>query len=301
MRRTPGGNIADMVIAIVAALAAGASFAVAGVLQQRAAATRPQNESLSFRLVADLLHQRLWLVGLAIAVASYFFQALALAFGPLALVQPLVVTELVFAVPISARLQHGKLGVREWAGVIAVSAGLALAITAADPRGGNPLPGIGKWLTVLPAVGVVAIGAALTGRALHDTVRASMFGFAAATTLGTEAALLQSTTAVFRSGVVNGFTSWQPYAMAISSIAGLLLVQSAYQAGPLAASLPVMDAFEPTVAVLIGVTIFGEHVRTATLPVAGTATGIVILMIGIVALDTSPVVHKLGSRQRKAG
>lgn len=152
---------------------------------------------------------------------------------------------------------------------------------------------------MLPAVGAVAIGAAVTGRALDDTVGASMFAFAAATTLGAEAALLQSTTKVFRSGVVNGFTSWPPYGMAVSSIAGLLLVQSAYQAGPLAASLPVLDTFEPTVAVLIGITVFGGHVRTGALPVAGTAIGIVTLVIGIFALDTSPVVHKLGARQRK--
>lgn len=83
------------------------------------------------------MRQPLWMVGIAVAFASYFFQALALAFGPLALVQPLVVTELVFAVPISARLQHQRLGVREWASRIAVSAGLAVAMTAADPSGGN--------------------------------------------------------------------------------------------------------------------------------------------------------------------
>ena len=288
-----------MLVTVLSALAAGGCFAAAGVMQQRVAATRPQDESMSLRLLTDLARQPLWLLGIGVAVLSYFFQALALAFGALAVVQPLVITELLFAIPVSARLQQSRLGVREWAGVVAVAGGLAIAIVSADPHGGNPLPSLHGWLLVLPAAGAIAAAAVVGGRMLRGTFRASLFAFAAATTLGTQAALLQATTKVFRGGVVHGLTSWQPYLMAVFAIGGLLLVQSAYQAGPLAASLPVIDATEPTVAVVIGFAIFDEQVRLTALSLAGTAVGIVVLIIGVVALDTSPLVHALYDRQRE--
>ena len=286
-----------MLITVLSSLAAGACFAAAGVVQQRVAATRPSEESLSFRLIIDLAQQPKWLAGIGLAVVSYFFQALALAFGPLAVVQPLVITELLFAIPVSARLQHSRLRAREWAGILGVAGGLAVAIAAADPAGGNPLPGATGWALVLPAVGGLAVVAVLVGRVVHGPVRASLFGFAAASALGTQAALLQSTTADFRGGPAAGFTSWHPYLMAVFSIVGLLLVQSAYQAGPLAASLPVIDAVEPTVAVVIGVAIFDEAIRTTPTALGLTAAGLLVLAAGIAVLDTSPVVHSLYQTQ----
>ena len=74
-----------MYVAIIAALIAGLFFAIGGVLQQRVASTRPEGESLSPRLIWDLLHQRLWVAGISCAVLSYVFQALALNFAPLPL------------------------------------------------------------------------------------------------------------------------------------------------------------------------------------------------------------------------
>lgn len=288
-----------MIVAVLGALIAGALFATGGVLQQREAATRPKDESLSVLLIVDLARQPLWLAGMAVAVLSYAFQALALAFGPLAVVQPLIITELIFAVPVSARLQHATLGLREWVGVLAVSGGLAVAIVAADPRGGDPLPGVSHWLYVLPAAAVLSVLAVVVGRLTTGTARAALFALAAAVTLGTQAALLQSTTEVFRGGVWHGLSSWEPYVMAVFAIGGLLLVQSAYQAGPLAASLPIIDAIEPTVAVVIAVAVFGEHIRTGALTGALSLLGIVLVLLGIAILDTSPLVAKLLATQEQ--
>lgn len=290
-----------MLVTVVAALAAGGCFAAAGVLQQSVAAGRPPDEALSIRLLFGLARQPRWLAGIAMAAVSYAFQALALAFGPLSVVQPLVVTELVFAIPISAALVHRRLRARDWAAVFAVAGGLSIAIAAADPRGGDPLPGLGQWLVVLLGASALALLAAGAGRTLRGTVRASLFGVAAATTLATQAALLQSTTELFRGGPVRGFTSWEPYMMTLFSAAGLVLVQSAYQAGPLAVSLPVIDATQPTVAVVIGVAAFHEQVRITALSLSGTAVGIVALCIGIVVLDTSPLVQLLYPKAYSTG
>lgn len=282
-----------MLIAVLAGLAAGACFAVSGLLQQQVASRRPADESMSLRLILDLARRRQWLAGLGLAVLSYALQALALAFGPLAVVQPLLVTELLFAIPISARIRGRRIGPREWAGALAVTAGLAVAIASANPHGGTPLARARDWVIVLAVVAVVTVGAVVAGQRREGTARAALFGGAAAVTLGAEAALLQATTRVFEGGLAHGFSSWEPYVMAVASISGLVLVQSAYQAGPLAVSLPVVDTLEPTVAVAIAVTIFGEQVSLSAGALAMTAVGIALLVAGIVDLDLSPVVHAL--------
>ncbi|WP_344015123.1 DMT family transporter, partial [Streptomyces thermospinosisporus] len=154
-----------MAIAVLASLAAGVCFAVAGVLQQWAASARPDSEALRVRLLGHLVRDRRWLCGIGLAVVAYGFQSLALAFGPLSLVQPLIVTELVFAVPLSARLHRMRLGRREWWGTGAVAAGLALALASARPQGGDPAAASAvSWALVTGGV-VAAACAALAGAA----------------------------------------------------------------------------------------------------------------------------------------
>lgn len=294
------GHRCAVIVAVVAGLAAGGCFAISGVLQQLVASRRPPDESMSPRLILDLARRPTWLAGLGLAILSYALQALALAFGPLAVVQPLLVTELLFAIPISVRLRGRRIGPREWSGAIAVACGLAVAIAVADPRGGTPLAALDDWVTVLAVVAVAATGAVLAGRRTRGPARAALFAAAAAVTLGVEAALLQATTRVFEGGAAHGFSSWEPYVMAVASISGLVLVQSAYQAGPLAVSLPIIDTVEPTVAVVIAVTIFGEQVNHSIAALAPTAVGIALVVGGILTLDTSPVVHDLYLVERAA-
>ena len=103
----------SILISAFAAITAGMALAATGVLQQRAASTRPTDEQFSLRMLANLARNKIWLTGIGAAVLSYGLQAVALAFGPLALVQPLVVSELLWAVPVSAKLRGIPLGRRE--------------------------------------------------------------------------------------------------------------------------------------------------------------------------------------------
>jgi multidrug transporter EmrE-like cation transporter len=98
-------------------------------------------------------------------------------------------------------------------------------------------------------------------------------------------------------GASTFFTAWQPYAMAVVAILGAIVQQSAFQAGPLPASVPVMDATEPAVAVCIGVFAFSEHVGTSVGSLALEALGVVLLLVGIVTLDRSPVVLELQAKE----
>jgi drug/metabolite transporter (DMT)-like permease len=282
-----------VVIAVIAALAAGCTFAVGAVLQQSAAREAPADEALSLRLLWDLAHRPRWLLGIGSDVGSFALQALALGFGPIALVQPLLVTGVLFAIPLAVRLRGMRLHARDWAGILAVAGGLALFLAAASPGEGEPRTSLARWILILIAVGgLMAVGVVI-GQALHGPARASLFGLSAGAAFGLMAALTKTSTWLLGQGAGTFFTAWQPYAMAAVAVAGAVVQQSAFQAAPLPASLPVMDAVEPTVAVLIGVFAFGEGLATSVPALAAEAAGVVALISGIVLLDRSPVVLAL--------
>jgi uncharacterized membrane protein len=81
------------------------------------------------------------------------------------------------------------------------------------------------------------------------------------------------------------------------SVGGLLLIQSAFQAGPLAASMPVIDSTEPAVAIAVGVALFGESLHLGRLMGSLSVSGAVLTLVGIFLLDTSPTLRALHGAQ----
>ncbi|MFV0137914.1 DMT family transporter [Streptomyces sp. HMX87] len=283
-----------MIITVLAALAAGACFAVAGVLQQRVASARPDRERLSWRLLWHLARHPVWLSGIALAVLAYGFQSLALAFGPLSLVQPLIVCELVFAVPLAAHLRGVRLGPREWLGTLAVAAGLAAALVTARPTGGDPASArVGAWLLAVGATVLVVAAAMVLRLVVTGVGRASCTALAGGTVMGFQSVLLDATVDRMSRGPVALASAWQTYALVAVSVGGLLLIQSAFQEGPLAATVTVIDTVEPAVAVAVGTTLFGETLHLGWPVGALTALGVAGTVFGIVCLDTSPAIAAL--------
>jgi len=133
---------------------------------------------------------------------------------------------------------------------------------------------------------------------LHGRARAAAYALAAAVVMGVEGSLMAATAANFEHGATRGFAAWETYAMAASSITVLLLIQSAFSAGPLAVSLPITDALSPAVAIAIGVTLFHERLTTSStrLVIAGLAAA--VLIVAIVVLDTSRVVRAVHQQER---
>ncbi len=282
----------NVVLSAGAAVVAGALLAITGLLHQRAASSRPQGEQFSLRMLVALAHNKLWLIGIGTVVLSYGFQGIALALGPLVLVQPLIVTELIFAVPISVRLRGLQLRRREWLAVFAVVGGLAIGIVSARPVEGDPVQPLSVWSYGLVAVGAVVALSIAVGLAVRGPARASTFALAGATVLALQSALFSATIALLRREGAATFGGWEPYALIVASLLGGYLVQNAYHAGPLAASMPVMDVVLPLGAIALGVGIFNEQVRTSALALTGASLGLVILLAGIIALDTSPLVRR---------
>src|SRR6202011_2170047 len=110
-----------MLVAISCALFSSLLYALASVLQHRAAIAQPQDKSLHLGLLARLVTKPLWLAGIAADGLGFVFQFVALGHGSLILVQPLLVSGLLFALPLGAWLAHTRLGRQDWIGAAARS------------------------------------------------------------------------------------------------------------------------------------------------------------------------------------
>jgi hypothetical protein len=212
-------------------------------------------------------------------------------------VQPLIVSELVFALPLAARLSGTRLGARDWCGTAAVTVGLTTALLSARPQEGSTMASAGGWLITLAAVGGLAAMTLAGSRRVTGPAKASLIAFASGLVMGSQSVLLDATVDRFHEGATVTFTAWQTYLLVAVSIGGLLLIQSAFQAGPLAASMPVIDSTEPAVAIAVGTALFGESLRLGWLMGFVAASGAVLTLAGIYLLDTSPTLRALRDPQ----
>jgi drug/metabolite transporter (DMT)-like permease len=286
-------------IAIAAAIGAAMTFAGSAVEQQKAAATAPEDASLKPRLVLDLAHRRPWLLGIGGMIVAYVLQAVALGFSDVSLVEPVVATELVFAVPLAIRARRQHPGVREWAGCALVAGGVATFLISAHPGAGHPHAGAATWLlALLPAVGAVA-GLLVLARGPQTRARAMLLGAAAGIANGMVALVTKSFTVQLGHGVPGAFASWQLYTIFAFGAAGFLFAQSAYQAAPLANSLPVMDALEPLSSIVIAAGVLGEYVDLTPLHVVFELVGAVAALGGVWLLGRSPVVLSIYEQQQE--
>ena len=148
------------VIAVIAALGAACCFALAAVVQHGAA--RDTGEKLlSLRLLLALGRNPRWVAGVALGGLSFAIQGLALAFGPLALVQPLAATDVLFALPMIAIARRYRLTRGDWLGAGAVVGGIALFLAVSPPSEGTREPGLATWAPVILAAGAFAAVAGL--------------------------------------------------------------------------------------------------------------------------------------------
>lgn len=281
---------ADTIIAALAGLAAACSFGVGVVLQHQQAQLAPAGGRAPFRLLAHLARRRLWLAGITLNAAAYGLQALALAFGPLALVAPIAATDLLFALPLAARWSRRTMRAIDWAGCLLVGGGVAVFLVAAPPSAGRADASAQDWALTVATVALVA-GAAIT--AAHRTrgpARASLLALAGGAVFGLTSALtLNVTRLLARQGLGQLLGHWQPWALAVLGAVGLLLAASTFRAGALSASLPVIDSVEPISAVLIGTVVFGERLAASPAYLALQLAGAAVAVAGIILLGRSPL------------
>ena len=286
-------------IAVGFALAAAAAFAGAAILQQEATQSIPAEDSLRFRLIIQLLRRPRWLAGIGLLVCGYGLQALALANGPVALVQPIVATEIALAIPLGMLRRRRRAVGRDWLGIFCVLAGVSLFLLVASPASGITEPGMQSWLASLIPVAGCALVMVSIARSSKGPRRAMLLGATAGLAFGALSVLTKA--AIHEIGHGRAFSTWPLYVVIGVGILALVTSQSAYQAGPLAYSMPFIALLEPIVAVLIGDTVLKEQVRLAGTHLAAEAISAGIASVGIVLLATSPTVLQIYAERRETG
>lgn len=257
--------------AVLLSLLAATCFAAATVLQHRAAS----GTGLRALVTPG------WVLGLLLGGAGVLAHALALRTGGVVVVQPLLLTGVVVALPLGVLVEHRRPTRAEWSAALALAAGLAVALLSASPDAGA------SRASSAPLVlggGVTAVGCALL-RLLADRLpahRAALLGAAGGTASGLAGVLLEQATGPGPRTVALG-------AFALAGTAGLVLTTQAYAAGPLASSLPALAAAEPAVAVLLGSRLFGEHLAGGLLPRAGQLAGCAVVLLAARALGRAAV------------
>jgi drug/metabolite transporter (DMT)-like permease len=278
-------------IVIVESFLGAAFYALSSVLEQQVAREESGHPSLRVNLLVVLAKRRRWLLGMAAGVAGYAMQFIALRKGSLALVTPIFVTGLVMALAGSALAHRRRLSRIEWLANAQILGGITLFIAAAQPGPGHPRGSTAGWI-LLAAISTAAVGALVAFSHGSPQRRSLALGAATGIVFGTTAAITARTG--HRLGISLGYAlgDWSPYVLVFVSIGGLLLNQSAFQAGDLKWSLPAITVLEPLVAILIGQTLFHEHIATGALHATGEALGLVSMVIGVLVLATGPALTR---------
>jgi drug/metabolite transporter (DMT)-like permease len=280
-------------MAIAIALAACAAFcsALAVVFQRVALESAPTSNDLSPRLILHAVRNRGWLVGFALMLCTFGFQATALRFGQLNVVQPVLTAELVFLVAILVVGFRRRVGWREVLGIAGIVIGLAGFFAAANPAVGKGQPDGTAWAVVGTVTLVGALVLAAAGRTGPRWWRASALGAAAAVLFADNAALIKAATSALRhDSLLRLFATPDPYLIGLSGAAGLFLLQGALHAGPITASRTANVVVNPLVSIVIGTTAFGERLHYGAAAVALDVVALAVLCGGIAVLGRSPLV-----------
>ncbi|NEW37746.1 hypothetical protein GV794_10755 [Nocardia cyriacigeorgica] len=270
------------VAAVVCAFIAALGFAVAAVAQQRAAAQVPAGAAF----LAGLMRSPRWWAGIVGDGGAFFFQIVALALGSVLIVQPILVSSLIFALPLAARYNDVPVTRVAWAYAIALSIALACFLIVGDPSAGVRDAPWARWMGPLSLVlGLVVAAVAAAALVPVTGLRAMLLGVAAGLLFGVSAALTQHVVELFGDGVGAALSSWELYTMVGSGLLGLYLQQRAYQVGALSASLPAFTVAEPLGAMFLGLTVLEERLNTGPVGITVVAVSVVVMCVAAVQLS----------------
>jgi drug/metabolite transporter (DMT)-like permease len=212
-----------------------------------------------------------------------------------------VATDLLFALPVAARWSR-PLRARDWLGCVLAADGVAAFLAAAPPSSGRSDAPASDWLLAFAVVGLVCVLTLAAGRLATGPARAALTATAAGAVFGLTAAVTLSLTRLLRAaGPGATLAHWQPWALLALGTTGLLLSASAFQAGALGASLPVMDTVEPVSGVLLGTLLFGEQLAASPAGLTVQLAGAAAAIAGITLLGRYAGAPELRTAPKQAG
>jgi drug/metabolite transporter (DMT)-like permease len=273
--------ILTVLFAVVAAFCNGAN-----VITQHAASISAPKRETGLRLVGYLFHQPLWLIGWIAAVGGFLFQALALHNGQLSVVQPLLVTELVFVLVLRWLWIRQDVARAAWAAGVVVCAALAVFLAVAEPSGGKPNPTTTDWLAALLVFGGLIAAGVAAGTHGSPVRRAASFAVAGSLGWALMAVFLKTTTnALTADGLGGLFATWPLYALAAAAISATVLEQSALHVGPLSVSQPLLVIINPLASIFLSIWLFDERFTASPGRVVIAIFAFAALAIGVVELS----------------
>jgi drug/metabolite transporter (DMT)-like permease len=274
-------------VAILVTLAAAVLFAVSSVLEQRSTKKVPGHGAVSPRLLRDLARRPAWMVAISVQVAGNILQVVALHVGELALVQPLLVCDLLFAVLFAVLLRHRPPARIMAAGVVCCAGGAACFLAVGRPHGGH---GTVSSTTALPLITTLAAVLAVclaAARWSPRRARALWLALACGADFGVTAFLLKLVPDTLPHGFGHPLQQWPLYLVIIVGPLGFLLNQSAFQASDLIAPvLAILTTVDPLVSIGIAHVWLNETIASSPAALAAEALSLAVMTAGIAALRT---------------
>ena len=221
------------------------------------------------------------------------FQAAALDRGRLVIIQPLLVTTVVFALPLGYFLTRQHVGRREVIGAAVIVMGLALFVLFGDPAGGRDNAPGREWAIAIAVIAVVCAALLIFGGRGDLTMKAAVFGTVAGILFGLSAALTKPTIEFLHSGIDELLSHWEPYALAIAGVLGFVLQQVSLGTGRLAPSVATVSVANPVVGILLGIILLDERLSRPAWHVVLGCIGLGLALVGAVVISMA----REGSRE----
>lgn len=275
-------------IAAVLALAAALFIAIGDVIHQRSAHDVTDEPVGHVELFARLLRDGRWWLGSGVAAVGFALQAAALGLGSVLLVQALLVTSLLFALPISARLSGRRVTHWQWLWAALLAAAVAVIVTVGDPTEGASRASLHTWVWVAAVLGPALALCLLAAQVAPPTVSAVLLAVVSGALWGLFAVLTKAVVTRLDvgswAGVETLLRTPELYVWAAVAIAGTAMQQASFRSGALTASLPTMTVAEPVVASVLGVVVLGETLRPGEAGVFVLVVAVVVMVVATAAL-----------------
>lgn len=282
---------------VVAGLALGSTFlfSLSTVLKHHAADRMPSGDTTGSeagrfaRFLGSMVSNPLWLISLVADIGGLVLQILALSRGAISVVQPMLTMALVFALVMDHISRRTRFSLREIATALSLVSGLVLFLWASGatvPRGPDAAGRRTPAIIVGVVLVVLVVVCLLVARRARPTIKAASLGVAVAAIYACTAALIKTSSKIYtHRGLDQLLLSWQLWSLIIAGALGMVLTQKAFQAGPLAMSLPVIASLDPLFSLAVGRAVYAEKLRGTPEAVTLSIVGLVVLLAAVVLLS----------------
>ena len=292
-------------VAVVTALAAAAVLGLSAAIDQRSTKKVKTREPLSPRLILDLVRQPLWLIAIGANVVGFALQVVALAYGSLALVQPLLVCDLLFAVLIAWILRQNANEPQPdmrpiWIGVGVTTIGLAGFLAIGQPTNGHTQARL-SMLAPLAIGYVVVVGACIVVANRNRDLQPLALALGCGVSYGVAAFVIKLLTSEFGGGLGAVFTNWPIYVFIVVGPAGFILNQNALQQGTLLAPVQaIISVADPVISIALGIAWLDVRLRSTPAAITGEVISFLLLTVGIIMTSRAHAADPPAQQQQAA-